>query len=553
MKKLFFIIFLSLSVSNVFANHITGGEMIYEYLGVGSTAGRSQYRITLKLFRDEHGNGAAMPLTVQIGIYATGSNSVVSNLFVNRTSIMTVPVDAPPICMDNPPDLDYTVGTYEFIVDLADNANGYTIAYNTCCRIASLQNVFTVGQPAQGEGSTYVCTIPGANQLPVGHNSSPQFTTTLAPICYSSSFQFNFGAVDPDGDSLVYSFCNAYNRGTSTNSTNILPPPPPYQSVVYINGYSAARPLGNQATINRQTGIISGVAPPGIGNYVVCVCISEYRNGVLIGFHRKDFIVPVNDCSIPKAELDPEYITCDGFSFTFQNKVQSPIIQTFYWEFGDGSNSTQESPTHTYLDTGIYNIKLVVNRSLPCSDSTTSKLKVFPGFIPDFEALGQCKNIPVQFNDRTFAAYGFPNAWLWNFDDPASGANDSSHLQNPTHIYANPGTYTITLIVQSSKGCKAIIPKTIDVLSQPPLDIVADTLICSIDTLQLNAIGSGTFSWSPNYNIDNVNIPNPLVWPKVTTTYSVKLTDAFGCEGSKPVRVRVVDSVTQFKGPDATM
>jgi gliding motility-associated-like protein len=283
--------------------------------------------------------------------------------------------------------------------------------------------------------------------------------------------------------------------------------------------------------------------------------VSEYRRGtnIKISEVRKSLHIEVANCNTIKAVLLPEYITCDGFTYTFRNEVSNPLIQTYYWDFGDGSTGSGPTPTHPYLDTGIYTIKLVVNRGLPCADSTYSKLKVFPGFIPDFEVLGQCKGIPVQFNDRTFAAFGVPNFWSWNFGDPPSGANDSSRLQNPTHVYTNPGDYTVNLIVGSSKGCIDTIPKTITILAQPPLDIVADTLICSIDTLQLNAVGTGTFLWSPNYNINNVNIANPLVWPAVTTTYSVKLTDAFGCQGSKPVTVRVVDSVTQFKGPDTTI
>lgn len=552
MKKFFLVFFFSLLSSFVFAAHITGGEMIYEYLGAGS-AGKSQYRITLKLFRDELGGGAAMPGTVQIGIYVTNSNILAGNLMVNRTAIMNVPVSPPPICMDNPPTLSYTVGTYEFIVELTDNSSGYTVAYNTCCRINSLQNVATAGPPAQGEGSTYVCVIPGTSQLPFGHNSSPQFSTLLAPVCYNSPFTFDFSAFDPDGDSLVYFFCNAYNRGTSTSSANVLPPPPPYTSVGYTNGYSGTSPLGSQAFINGQTGIISGVAPPSQGNYVVCVCILEYRDGVLIGTHRKDFILRVNDCSLPDANLDPEYITCDGFSFTFTNKAASAVIQSYYWEFGDGGTSTDESPTWTYADTGIYNIKLVVNRGLPCSDSATSRIKVYPGFIPDFDFLGQCKNTPIQFNDRTFARYGFVSNWSWYFGDPTSGSNDSSHLQNPTHIFTRSGIFNVRLVSQSSKGCKAEIVKPVEILDQPPLAVTNDTLICVLDTLQLNAVGNGTFSWSPNYMISNTNIANPLVSPDITTTYYVTITDAFGCVGLDSVTVNVKSFVTMFGGPDTTI
>ncbi len=52
-----------------FATHIVGGEMTYEYIGPGLNPNTSQYKITLRLFRDELAGGAAMPSNVAIGIF----------------------------------------------------------------------------------------------------------------------------------------------------------------------------------------------------------------------------------------------------------------------------------------------------------------------------------------------------------------------------------------------------------------------------------------------------------------------------------------------------
>ena len=129
-------------------------------------------------------------------------------------------------------------------------------------------------------------------------------------------------------------------------------------------------------------------------------------------------------------------------------------------------------------------MKLVVNRNLPCTDSTTSLVKVFPGFRPDFTIEGQCKNTPIQFKDITTATYGVVDNWKWNFGDPVSPFN-TSILQYPTHIYANTGTYNVAFTVGSSKGCIDTVYKTLDILDKPPLTVTNDTLICFIDTLQL--------------------------------------------------------------------
>ncbi len=138
---------------------------------------------------------------------------------------------------------------------------------------------------------------------------------------------------------------------------------------------------------------------------------------------------------LQRPSLLPEYTSCDGFTVTFQNNAPGLNIQTFYWDFGDGNISSLDAPTHTYADTGIYTLKLVVNRGLACSDSATAKVKVFPGFFPDFTVAGQCKNTPIQFRDITTATYGIVNSWKWNFGDFASATNTST-IQNPTHVYA---------------------------------------------------------------------------------------------------------------------
>ncbi len=554
MKKLLVFIFFISLFSDVFSAHITGGEMIYLYLGPGSTPNTKSYRITLKLFRDNLSGGAAMPGVVRIGIFNNDNNShiALSPFDISLRSTSLVSVTPPPVCMTNPPELNYSMGLYEFEIDLPNNLNGYTASYQTCCRINSLENVFTQTPPGQGEGSTYACFISGSNQL-AGNNSSPQFRTQLSPVCYGGAFTFDFGATDPDGDSLVYSYCNAYNRGASVNASNVTPTSPPYQTVTYINGYSGTNPLGTGAILNTQTGLISGRAPLTPGNYVVCVCINEYRNGVLIGRHRKDFILPVDDCALATSQLETAYTNCNDLTFNFANTASSANIQTYYWDFGDGNTSTQSAPTHTYAAAGNYTLKLVVNRGLACSDSTTSPVKAFPGFVPDFEALGKCRNIPIQFNDKTTADFGIVNNWKWNFGDNGSPTNTST-LQNPTHTYTSINSYNVEFIVSTSVGCIDTVYKTIDILEQPPLSVLPkDTLICNIDTLQLNAVGSGSFLWSPNYMIDNINSATPLVSPDVTTTYRVTLTDAFGCTGSDTVRVRVVDRVTQFAMPDTTI
>lgn len=521
--------------------------MIYIYQGPGAVAGTSSYKITLKLFRDELTGGAAMPANVLIGIFDKGTNSqypgpgqAYTVSLVNGPVGTPVPVDAPPPCMTNPPLISYNVGFYDLIVDLPDNLNGYIACYQTCCRSNPLINVLNP-LTGQGEGSSYVCDIPGKSLLPSGHNSSPQFATQLGPVCHGSPFTINFSATDPDGDSLVYSFCNAYDRGVSINAGNVNPNPPPYQSVTYINGFSASSPLGALANVNYQTGIISGIAPPTTGKYVVCVCISEFRNGVLISNHRKDFMLNISDCDIPVANPNPDFTTCDGFTVNFFHN--STGANSVFWDFGDPSTladtSLSTNPSYTYPAAGTYTLTFIINKGLACTDTAYRTINVFPGFIPNFTTSPTlCEGQQMQFLDATTSAFGNVNSWSWDFGDPPPIFSDTSHLKNPFYAYNTAGTYNVKLVVTNDKGCKDSVYRNVTISGPPALDVFpSDTIYCSKDTLQLHATGTGSYSWSPAINIIGATTANPLVYPTTATKYYAILTNASGCSSKDSITV----------------
>lgn len=564
MKKILLsLFFISLTLIS-FAKHITGGEVIYDFVQNGNNS--KVYTVTLILFRDNLcGNGCAqLPGVVSVGIYNNDNNTLFGGFRnISLSSEVPLAILAAPGCLSNAPNFNYSGGYYPITIDLPNNTNGYTFTYQTCCRISGIANVPPINNN-QDQGATYTSVIPGSNILQGIYNDrSARFQTGISIICYNKRYTLDFSASDPDGDSLVYSFCNAYDGGGATDAGYATPAPPAYNSLIYRPGYSGAEPFGSggtpaaSANINPATGIITGIAP-NAGQYVVSVCVSSYRNGTLLDVHRKDFIITVSPCDLSSAELDLTYTNCKDSTFTFSNNNNSPLNIKFFWDFGDGNTSTQQTPTHTYADTGRYTIKLVVNQGTECADSATSSLLVFPQFKPDFSQNSpSCINVPVLFRDLSFATYGPVNSWVWNFGDPSSGASNTSTIKNPLHPYATSGTYTATLISGSIKGCRDTVSKQVTIVDRPTFDVTNDTLICSVDTLQLNAVlgpgFSGTVVWSPNYKINNINSFNPLVYPDVTTTYVARYSDASGCTAIDSVKVRVVDFVTLNPMPDTTI
>ncbi|MEJ7766781.1 MAG: PKD domain-containing protein [Chitinophagaceae bacterium] len=541
-----------------YAAHIKGGEVFYEYLGPG-TGNNDRFRVTVRLFIDCSSTGAQIDAVANLSIYKNVDNTPVSGspFTLPNTRDEFLRLSTPSPCILNPSPICYRVRLYSLIIELPKEPGGYTAIYQRCCRINGIQNL----SPNNSVGASYTCEIHGTGNLSATEvNSNPQFLVKdTVLICQKRRFTLNFGALDADGDSLSYTFCGAYSGG-STGTPVVTNPPPPSQLNVlnYAAGFAGTRPLGPEVSINPSTGIISGIAPAG-GDYVVCVCLTEWRNGKVLSTHRKDFILRVDArCDFAAAELKPAYVTCDGFDFSFQNEAPfSTLIHSYLWDFGvagrTNDTSTQAKPNFIFPDTGLYKVKLIINPGEECSDSAFTTVGVYPGFFPGFTVNGSCRFNPFLFTDVTNTRYGNVSKWTWNFGDETSTA-DTSINRNTSWKYNSLGYKQVKLIVESSKGCiDTVIRDSVEVRDKPIVDIAfRDTLICSIDTLQLLARGGGTFSWLPNSSILGANTANPLVFPKATTTYTVTVSDN-GCVSSENVLVRVVDFVTLNAGNDTTI
>jgi gliding motility-associated-like protein len=559
MKKYFILlILLFFSCKEIFANHTKGGWMYYEYLGPGTNdPSKLRYKIGLNLYIEC--NSVLIEPTWNFSFFnGSAPYNFLQNIAVTASpdfSITGCRTNNCYPCIVNIPERCYKIINYETIVELAPSVNGYIISKQRCCRVTGISNI---AGDSKDYGATYTIKIPGSgisSTAPL--NSSPKFIfNDTAVVCGNSPFSINFQATDDDGDSLVYSFVSAYQGGDNgTNPNPETASTPSYLTIPYLSPYSGFQPLGSGSTINSRTGVISGVAPP-TGEYVICVLVKEYRNGINIGESRKELHLETAPCNPLAANPTFIPVTCDGFTVTL-TEASSGNPTTFFWEFGDpasgaANTSSLQVPTHTFTDTGVFKIKLVVSIAGQCIDSVIKPLGVYPGFFPDFTVAGQCKNTPIQFRDISRADYGIINSWKWDFGDAGSPTN-TSIIQNPTHTYTTAKSYNVSFIVTSSKGCIDTVPKTIVITDKPALELTNDTLICIIDTLQLNAVGTGTFLWSPNYNINSLVIPSPLVSPDVTTTYRVTLTDPFGCSGTDSVKVSVVSAVTQSAPNDTTI
>ncbi len=544
-KTLCLLIFLTCFTGRVRANHITGGEMHYTY--IGQTAAGYQYNVELKLFM-RCNSGRVFPNPIIVSIFDKGSYDRITDMQVPLGNTNTIQLVNSDPCISNPPNVCYETATYQFDITLPASADGYILSASVNFRINGISNIES---NASQVGATYTAEIPGTGAVANGmENNSAVFTASdLVVVCANNTMSYSFSAEDPDGDQLQYSFCSAYGSGVNVNAQQVTPINPPYPSVPYLlPDFNSDAPLGPLVSINNATGQITGVAPAA-GIYVVTVCVNEIRNGQIIATQRKDIQINIADCNIAAATLSPVYMLCrDTRSITIANQSTSPLIVSWDWTVFDPAGNiihTISNPllNFTFPDTGTYRVKLVVNKGQQCSDSSTASVKVYPGFRPDFSVSGVCAAVNTQFTDRSTTVYGVVSSWLWDFGD-LSTFSDVSIQQNPTYSYPSLGTRTVRLIASTSKGCRDTVLKEVDIFNEPPLKLkFSDTLICRNDIIRLTSNAIGTFVWTPAAGMINPNTSSPTVTPQTTTTYYVTL-DQNGCIGHDSVKVRVVDRVS---------
>jgi gliding motility-associated-like protein len=390
-------IFLFGNVSETFATHIVGGNMTYRSLG------NNQYEISLTLRRDcflgspeaEFDDPAYIGIYNEAGTYKKtiygGQLSLNFNPddTLNNIIISDCGFEGSQVCVHET--------TYRDTIVLPNSADGYLLAYLRCCRNASVENI---EEPLE-TGSTYFVRIP-PQAIAVENNSAVFKEWPYVYICGGQQIDFDHSAIDPDGDSLVYKLCNPITGLTREKNTiginnTFFPIPLPLVPVEWRNGYSLQNMLGvanpsNYLKINPNTGLLTGIPRNEAGQFLVGICVEEYRDGVFVGRVRRDFQYNVRVCTPPPfADFDAPDTQCDGLEVSFEN--QSIAGTKFEWFF-DWPNpdlaffSTEENPTFTFPQGGSYQVRLRTIRNTDgCEDDTIRTITIFPeNLIPSFES-----------------------------------------------------------------------------------------------------------------------------------------------------------------------
>ena len=138
---------------------------------------------------------------------------------------------------------------------------------------------------------------------------------------------------------------------------------------------------------------------------------------------------------------------CAPLTISFEN--QGSKDAQYFWDFGDGTTSNDENPSHTYLVSDTFLITFIVsdtNAVCKFPDTTFVPVVIFDEVIANFRydpAIVQFGE-PVQFTDLSDPA----TSYRWTFGD-----GNSSGDQNPVHIFEEPGVYEVCLFIESNGTC----------------------------------------------------------------------------------------------------
>ena len=172
---------------------------------------------------------------------------------------------------------------YQGLVTLPSTAPDWIFSWVSCCRNGAICNI----QTPLNQG---VIIRSGLNSQVAPTNSSPVFSyIPINRFCINSQFFYPMGATDVDGDSLVFSMTDCEDYSGSCTSGGFIAAPIPWQApATSVQPF----PTANGISFNTQTGLMQFM-PTTQCVYNIAIQVDEYRNGIKIGFIRRDLQVNV--------------------------------------------------------------------------------------------------------------------------------------------------------------------------------------------------------------------------------------------------------------------
>ena len=221
--------------------------------------------------------------------------------------------------------------------------------------------------------------------------------------------------------------------------------------------------------------------------------------------------------------------SCTNFNFNGLGYTNTNPIETWQWNFGDGTNAVGQNTTHNYSTTNTYTVKLIIIDINVCKDSiskiiTPSGINADAGLDTAF-----CTNTPIT---KILQGAGV-GTYSWS---PSLPLNNNT-LQNPTATIN--GTTKFYLTVTNTLGCSALDSVTITINALPNVVTLLDTAICKNSNIILTTTGAISYTWLPAAAVSDPNIGSPTFIGNNTASLTVTGTDVNGCKSNDIVNITI--------------
>jgi len=491
----------------VWASHLLGGEISYQYLNAnGAAATPFQYRLSMVIYFNADEVTSQIPggrASETVGIYSRTTGLWLRSVTLPRTQNTLIrPATNGSCTVTGNTAVQVRLNRYEATVALPPDAGGYYVFFSETARNNDVTNIVR----PNNEGMTlYADMAP-----PSIPNSSPNFSdTAVAVICQGDTTIIVNNAYDPDGDRLEYSFGTPYG-GTYRTVPGYFAPPP--QLITYPAQYSALQPFGpapgNYAFLDKNTGL-SRYAAPMLGKYVIAVDVREYRRiagrDSLVGTTRRDVQLVARICEPNKAPVfssngttAQEYTVLEGQALVLPTTATDPEGQTIalraasvLLDGASGFDATFNNNPGTVATTGGTGTVVVTGVG-----NVTGTFR----FVP---ACGSARSEP--------------------YDVIVTATDNACNSKSAAVIYR------------------------IRVVAAPTVTAGPDRAVCSGEATQLGAaaVAGISYQWSPATGLSSATAANPTLTPTNTgaeplvVPYVLTATSAGGCTQQSTVRVTV--------------
>jgi gliding motility-associated-like protein len=292
---------------------------------------------------------------------------------------------------------------------------------------------------------------------------------------------------------------------------------------------------GNTSTIKNTSSVFDS------GSYTIklrvvtvqgCIDSVVITNGVRVG-------------TPPTANFSASPMNVCAFAPTQFTDLSTGNPDEWFWDFGDGTTSNLQNPSHIYQTTGPFTVTLTAfNNRCRNTITRTSYITVLPP-ISRFNYAVSClvNKRQVQFTDASIG----PVTWLWNFGDGIT-----STLQNPVHIYGTLSNYTVTLTTTNG-SCSHTISTVINLVDAVP-DFTADRVMACKQTQTItfsststNAASIVSYLWNfGDGNTSTLQSPQHIYINSGNYTVTLTITDINGC-----VNTNTKNNFIRINGPTA--